>query len=933
MNQPPSSTIPPRDRAAAGLLFLLSGASGLLFETLWTYQATLALGSSYWAVTAVLSAFMAGLALGNLLALRRSVWSLATYALLEGLILVTGVAAVALLPAVGRLLAPLFAAAADHATLVDLLRFLVAFAMLAVPSTAMGMTLPALTQALGGEQGSFRSALGRLYGLNTLGAVAGVLAGECLLLPRAGVFGTAAAAGALNGAAALGAWALSRRRTDPSPAAEAAWDRRVPRALAPAFAAVFIAGFALLALEVVWTRFLALFIPNSSLAFALMLATVLAGIALGGIAGGAPWIGRRGAFLLLFGAGAALLASYAGFRWYAPEPGPDYRDAGKMLRVGFLLQFPVSFLSGAFFTLAGAEIRDRIPSSQAAAGLLTLFNTLGAAAGAVTAGFLLVPGLGVEKSFVALAVVYGAAAAIWARVGGADRRALAVGAAAWLAALALFPYGRFQETHVPAVARRWNVGQESTIEKVREGLNETIIFLQAREFDRPLYRRMITNSYSMSANMVGADRYMTQFVTWPVALHPGPRRALLICFGVGNTARALARTRELERIDVVDISRDILELSEIVFPDPAAHPLKDPRVRVHVEDGRFFLQTRSETWDLITGEPPPPEVPGVAGLYSREYFRLLRERLSEGGIATYWLPIHGLSETASRSILKAWSEVFETCFLARGSGDDLVLVGIRGAPRRVDEARFSAQWRDPATARDLSEVGLDLPEALGACFIGDGDYLRSLGADAKAAEDAFPKRVVAEGPEVARLYLDWSSSTSNTARFAASRAVSEIWPAELRERTLLFFKEEERMSYLLHSRFPDFREIHRVCRETRLKTSLAWALGSTRDHARAAEESAPEVRVRPLPQYHLGVRALAERDYARASEHLLRTVRVPDLRRIDLTLCLYALCMAGRKDEADRLLSESWGEAKKKNIPADHWAWMNATFGLKIPTD
>jgi spermidine synthase len=152
----------------------------------------------------------------------------------------------------------------------------------------------------------------------------------------------------------------------------------------------------------------------------------------------------------------------------------------------------------------------------------------------------------------------------------------------------------------------------------------------------------------------------------------------------------------------VDISRDVLDMSSHVFPDPASHPLKDPRVTVHVEDGRFFLQTRSETWDIITGEPPPPEIPGVAGLYSREYFRLIRDRLSEGGIATYWLPIHDLSESASRSILKAWSEVFETCFLWRGANQDLMLTGFPG-PLRWGERRSIR--RPVERARDAGGPG------------------------------------------------------------------------------------------------------------------------------------------------------------------------------------------------------------------------------------
>src|SRR3954468_3663445 len=151
---PPS--LPENVRRTAYLLFLLSGASGLMLETLWSYQATLALGSSTSAITTVLSAFMAGLAVGNLLGLRRSVWTMRTYAILEVIILVTGFAALFLLPRLGGIFAPAFGALAERPALLNLLRFVLAFALLVLPSTAMGMTLPALAQALGGERGSFR---------------------------------------------------------------------------------------------------------------------------------------------------------------------------------------------------------------------------------------------------------------------------------------------------------------------------------------------------------------------------------------------------------------------------------------------------------------------------------------------------------------------------------------------------------------------------------------------------------------------------------------------------------------------------------------------------------------------------------------------------------------------------------------------------------
>src|SRR5579862_1642130 len=246
----PSFPLPANVRRTACGLFLMSGASGLIFEALWTYQATLALGSSSGAVNAVLAAFMAGLALGNVLSLRHAVWSLRTYAMLETLILVSGLSALVLLPHLGGLLAPALGALAPHPALLNGLRFFLAFVMLALPSTAMGMTLPALVQALGREHASFRAVLGGLYGLNTAGAIAGVLAAELVLLPAVGVWGAGVVAALLNAAAAAGAWTLAGATGGGPSTGAAPWDGRVPRGLWAPLAAVFLAGFALLALEV-----------------------------------------------------------------------------------------------------------------------------------------------------------------------------------------------------------------------------------------------------------------------------------------------------------------------------------------------------------------------------------------------------------------------------------------------------------------------------------------------------------------------------------------------------------------------------------------------------------------------------------------------------------------------------------------------------------
>src|SRR5436190_2093537 len=198
-------------------VFFASGASALIFETLWFRQAGLAFGNSVWASSLVLSGFMAGLALGNTLAAalgRRVRHPVRLYAIAEAVIALTGVGLVYLFPVLGAALAPLFRPLLDHPWALNPLRLVVAFVLLLIPSTAMGITLPLLTKALLRDDRSFGRVLGALYGWNTLGAMTGVVAGEMFLVGALGVRGTALAAGALNLAAAAVAALLAWRWTE-----------------------------------------------------------------------------------------------------------------------------------------------------------------------------------------------------------------------------------------------------------------------------------------------------------------------------------------------------------------------------------------------------------------------------------------------------------------------------------------------------------------------------------------------------------------------------------------------------------------------------------------------------------------------------------------------------------------------------------------------
>jgi spermidine synthase len=940
-------------------LFFVSGAAALVFETLWFRQASLAFGNSVWASSLVLASFMAGLALGNGVAARigsRVRDPLRAYAALEVAIAVSGVALVFGLPHA----TPLFAAAlgpwVESPWLVNPLRLLAGFALLLVPSTAMGATLPLMVKTLVMRRASFGTALGALYGWNTLGAVLGALAGEIVLIERLGVRGSALAAGGADLAVALAVTALARSlarkaesagasaASQPPARASAALGGRALRLLG----AAFLCGLVLLALETVWFRFLQLFIHASSLAFSVMLAVVLAGIGAGGILAGAvlrrdPDVPRF-APACAIAAGCLVCALYAGFALVlAPYERTLVLDALPLAALAGALAFPVAVLSGVLFTWTGAALRRELAPDTRAAGWLTLANTIGSGLGSLLGGFVLLPLLGMERSFALLAAVYGVVALLLAGAvradGAAPRRALRLaGAGALAAALVLFPYGLMARHYLELPVRRMAPGGGLEVAAVREGITETILYLRSTLFGEPLDYHLFTNGFAMSGTHYAARRYMKLYVYWPVALRPDPKRALLISYGVGSTAKALTETASLERIDVVDISREILELGAIVFPDPAQHPLRDPRVHVHVEDGRWFLETTRERYDLITGEPPPPKNAGVVNLYTREYFALVRERLAEGGIHTYWLPVHNLTEPDAQAIVRAYCDVFDDCSLWGGRGFDWMLVGSRGARWTRSEEAFARQWRDPRLAAELRAVGLEQPEQLGALFMAGPEDLRAWTAGAAPLVDDFPKRLSDRAPRlpaVRAVFAPWLDVAKARERFVASPLVGAAWPPALRERTLAWFDLQRIVNEVTAPAlaqggvYAHMRDLHRSVAGSSLRSLPLWLLGTSDDELAivAGRVARGEPRAECAPW--LAADALAAGDYARAADLYGDAARAAPRDRAVAYRHLYALALAGRSADAIAAARSARAWLPRDAEDAGYWRFLAETFGLK----
>jgi len=871
--------------ALLSLAFFLSGAAALLFEALWLRRAGLMLGSSVWASSIVLAAFMTGLAAGNGLAVR---WAarirrpLRAYALLELGVGAAGAAAVLAAPALAPLLAPLFRGLGGAAGLIDLLRLAVAFVLVLLPTTAMGITLPVLTRAVSRDGRDFGPALGGLYGWNTLGGVLGAVAGELWLITPLGLRGTAFCAAGLNLLAAALAWWLSRRQAPAVDSAQPIGDRRDRNRLSPRalrlLAAAFLAGAGLLALEVIWFRFLQLFLFGTAMTFAFMLAVILLGIAAGGL-GAALWLRRdpAGHRWLPAVAGAAALATIVGYAAFSPW----YRGAAffiaqpdATLALSLRLMLATSVLSGVIYTFAGAALRQELSGAGETAGHLTLANTVGSMAGALGGGFVLLPMLGMERSIFVVAAGYGVVAALCGPWRSADA-SRSVRVAWWISlgavalALLLFPRGAMASRHLQTSLARF-LDEQTRVVARREGANQTTTTLRREWGGEPVSHRLVTNGHSMSGTDFADRRYMKLFVNWALAVNPRIRQALLISYGLGSTARALTDTRALTVIDVVDVSPEILGMAPVVFA-PGQSPLADPRVRVHVEDGRFFLQTSAASFDLITGEPPPPKAAGIVNLYSREYFQLLHDRLNDGGVATYWLPVEELAEDDARAIVSAFCAAFADCSLWTGAGAHWILAGTRGLRARATEEAFAAQWRDDVVGPELVRLGIEQPEQLGATFLADAEQLAPWIAGVPALEDDHPHRLSPGRPDPARQdFIErWMEVTDAAARFERSTLVQRLWPPALRDRSRALFAPQRIVNAVTFwpPRPPGLEALRDLLIESTLRTLPLLAAGSSPVLQEISARAWATGMRSPALEAQMGAGALARRDYAGAAAH------------------------------------------------------------------
>ena len=740
-----------RSLPALLLLFVGSGCAALIYEVVWFQLLELVIGSSAVSMGILLGTFMGGMCLGSWLlprALSADRHPLRVYAALELGIAGIGVAVLFGMPLVGRL----YTAWAGAGIWGLLVRGVAAALCLLPPTLLMGATLPAMARWVEASPRAV-SWLGWFYGGNTAGAVVGsLLAGYYLLRVHDLPVATSVAV-AINLAVALGAFVLAGRTPYHAPIVGLPEDRGLANRW-PVYLTIAASGFTALACEVLWTRTLTLLFGATVYTFSLILAVFLAGLGIGsGLAAASSRHLTRPRLALatcqLMIAAAMAWTSFAltdSLPLWPVDPtritGPWMQFQLDLARTMFAV-LPGALLWGASFPLALASVSRPGADPARLVGAVYAANTLGAIAGSLGASLLLTIWLGTERAqqlLILVSVLSALVVVVFSRTDGSDlevphRAGLAaLATAAALLALTVNPVPGM----LVAYGRHYS-GQsgDTRVIYVGEGWNASVAVTQ-RENGVLNYH----NAGKVQASSEPQDMRLQRMLGHLTTLVPArPRRVLVIGCGAGVTAGAVSIDPAVEHEIIAEIEPLVPKVVSTYFGDHNFHVVDNPKVRVHIDDARHFLQTTRDTFDAITSDPLDPWVKGAAMLYTREFFELAKMRLNPGGVMTLFVQLYESTSAAVKSEIGTFFEAFPDAMIFantyEGQGYDLVLLG-RADRTPIDLDELEARLNRPEyapVAQSLREIGMASAADLFGTYAGRAaDYDRWL-TDAQINRD------------------------------------------------------------------------------------------------------------------------------------------------------------------------------------------------------
>ncbi len=708
------------------LFFFLSGMSGLIYQIAWVRQASLTFGVSVYAYSAVLGAYMIGLALGSYVMGRRidaNERPLRTYAILEVGIALLAVISTYLLTSLNGLYAAFSHAVESGLGSLTMLRLTLSIVVLTPATFMIGATLPIMSRVYATQSGQVGRDVGRLYLFNTIGGALGCLFAGIYFIRLLGLRETIFLGATLNLLVALGALLLARlttRRLDDEqlvPSIQASGeansmpDRHVGAspdmevsgigrtALSYVAAAYAVSGFVALGYELVWARILYIHTAHAVYSFSLMLAVYLFGLAVGS-ATGTWWIRRHQATLVQFGVlqlsiGLLAIIILFVFAWL-PTLQADLLAEYTVryeLFIAFITLFPPTLLMGMLFPVVSSlYTREQSLDVGLRIGTVNALNTLGAILGSLGVGFVLIPLLGLRNTSISLSAV---------------NLALGVGAL-WLAARRK-PRLRWVPLPVAGVAVAVTLtvppgvylgsyaGAADNLIFYKEGVETTVAVLEMPEENFKISFVNGRDEVPTDAISMSAFRLLGHL---PPILRPDAQNALVLSFGNGIATGTL-NTHDIPVIDAVDLSREMIEAAQL-YSEENYDVLSSDRLRLHVEDARNFLLQSDEQYDIITTDATHPANASSWALFTEEFYELVRNRLSEDGVFMQWLPIHGLKDSDYRTIIRTVWHVFpNTTLWSTGGTHSYVVVTPEPLTPQSLSVALARVSDNPIITRDL----------------------------------------------------------------------------------------------------------------------------------------------------------------------------------------------------------------------------------------
>jgi len=805
------------------ILFFFSGLASLIYEVTWLKLLAGLLSNSSHALSLVLSGYLLGLALGSRESGRHGhlvVRPIGAYALLEGCIALVAVAVPFLLRAICQWPLRFLDPEAAHA-----LRMFLCGLVLMGGSFFVGATFPLQIRAFAPAPSLALRAAAFILAFQTAGGMIGVLLSGFIFLPRLGIAVTQWIAVSITSLVAAACWVLSRgeqKREAERPLPEiggiATFDRLRFRILV---ISVGVVGGVSLALEVLYTRILAFFLPDVAYSFSAVLAVYLLALAVGSLI--AVWILRRvsslaGAGTLAVLAGTVVIASllvvphlYSLLHRFEVSGGGFERGAflaGALVVSSVLIMAPAALLASYLPVGIGLLAPGHGSAPSAAAAFSA--NSIGSASGALLAGMIFIACAGVKGSVLIaglLVVACGLMLCFFdrARMGKLSFWSVGTGLLLplmlllWKPLALLWPLSlvvlqrrvafsaklaglvgcclcvpllcRWAEPRRPLIRdsgvflREGDVYQSGKLLDWREGT-----VASASVVERSGEKLLFTDAFQ-AAGTGKVYRYMKMLGHLPMLLQERARRALVIAFGTGTTCGSISLHPSLEHLTIVEISPEVLELAphfaEVNRGLPKARP-PIAELRVEVDDGRAFLRRCRETFDVISLEPLLPSTPAAYHFYTEEFFALAKSRLADGGVLCHWIPIHAQPVASLCSILKTFTGIFpdSDAFLF---GSSCVLLGWNGHRSRLREEELLRRFEIEEVARDLRSAGLSrLPEVFG-CFVASARTMIPACAGAPKVTDDHPRILY----DQIRPYLERRRYHEEAVRFLYSVAEQE----------------------------------------------------------------------------------------------------------------------------------------------------------------